>query len=479
MGDAYPIDPVVVPVIQTAHRTICSPIPHPESLPVLRRLRELEPWCMEGQPPVVWERAEGFSVWDAWGNRWIDFSSGVLIANAGHGRQAMVDAIIQQARRPLLTSYCFPHEARLRLVELLQKQAPRNDDKVMLLSTGSEAIELCIKVCRKDALRRGIKDAVFVTFTNAFHGRTLGSQLAGGIPSLKEWIGYGDAHFIQVPFPDGGVRSAPEDNDFAAFERHLRQVGVTPDRVAGVMTETYQGGNSSFADSEYIQQLRKWCDRHDVPLVMDEVQAGFGRTGRFWGFEHYGIQPDLIACGKGISGSLPLSAVIGRRDLLDQFPPGSMTSTHSGNPICCAAAYASLKLIIDENLVQQASAVGEVMQQACRDIRDRFPEVILAHHGKGLVASLHCVKPGTRQPDAQLAADVVIRSVRKGVMLFAPVGFGGASVKLAPPLVITESAVREAMEAIQEALTEALEDRARSTPRPRSVLASAWESHHE
>jgi 4-aminobutyrate aminotransferase / (S)-3-amino-2-methylpropionate transaminase / 5-aminovalerate transaminase len=391
----------------------------------------------------------------------------------------MVAAVVEQARKPLLTSYCFPHQLRLQLVELLQAQAPRRDDKVMLLSTGSEAIELCLKVCRQDALRRGIKNAVFVTFNNAFHGRTLGSQLAGGIPSLKEWIGYGDAHFAQVPFPDGGTRSTPEDNQFAAFERHLNQAGVAPDRVAGVMTETYQGGNSSFADVAYVRQLRQWCDRHHVPLIMDEVQAGFGRTGKFWGFEHYGVAPDLIACGKGISGSLPLSAVIGRRDLLDQFPPGSMTSTHSGNPICCAAALASLKLILDEKLVQQAESVGHVMQERCKLIQQRLSNVILAHHGKGLVASLHCVKPGTREPDAQLASDVVIRSVRKGVMLFAPVGFGGASVKLSPPLVITESAVREGMDALEEAFEEALAGRPGPADAQRRLLATAGESHHD
>lgn len=483
MGEPYPLESMIVPTVKTAHRTIASAIPHPESIALLKRLRDVEPLCMEGQPPIVWDRAEGYSVYDAWGNRWIDFSSGVLIANAGHGRAEMVDAIVAEARKPLLTSYCFPHRLRAELTELLQKQAPRRDDRVMLLSTGSEAIELCIKVCREQARRRGVADAVVVTFANAFHGRTLGSQFAGGIPSLKEWIGYQDVHYVQVPFPDGGVRCRPEENDFAAFEQCLRTAGVEPRRVAGVMTETYQGGNSSFADERYMKQLRQWCARHAVPLVMDEVQAGFGRTGRFWGFEHYGIQPDLIACGKGISGSLPLSAVIGRVELLNQFPPGSMTSTHSGNPLCCAAALASLRLILGEDLPGRAAKVGAVMQDLCAKIHRRFASVILAHHGKGLVASLHCVRPGTREPDAALAADVVIRAVRKGVMLFAPVGFGGASVKLSPPLVITEDAVREAISALEEAFAEALAARGSppavpAPPTESRQTSAAREVHH-
>ncbi len=456
MGDAYPIEPVSVPKIQTPHRQIVSAIPHPDSVPILERLRRAEPQCMEGQPPIVWDRAEGASVYDGFGNKWIDMSSGVLIANAGHGRKEMSQAIIAGAERPLLTTYCFPHGIRAELVELLQRQAPRPTDKVMLVSTGSEAVELCIKLAREHGRRKGKSGAVLVSFNNAFHGRTMGSQRAGGIPGLKEWIGYPDEHFVNVPFPDGGVRCRPEDNDFGAFELSLRQQGIIPARVCGVMTETYQGGNSSFAPPRYVQQLAEWCRRHDAVLIMDEVQAGFGRTGRFWGFEHYGIAPDLIACGKGISSSLPLAAVIGRADLMDQFPPGSMTSTHSGNPICCAAALASLKLILAERLADRADRVGPIMQDMAAAIRRRFSDVIIAHHGKGLVASLHCVKAGTAEPDARLAWKVVGQCVRQGVMLFAPVGYGGASVKLCPPLVIEEDALREAMRVIENAFASCL-----------------------
>ncbi len=259
-----------------------------------------------------------------------------------------------------------------------------------------------------------------------------------------------------MPFPDGGIRSRKEENDFSAFERALAERGIDPDRVCGVLSETYQGGNSSFAPPQYMQKLRRWCDQHKAVLVLDEVQAGFGRTGRFWGFEHYGIQPDLIACGKGISGSLPLSAVIGRPELLDMFPPGSMTSTHSGNPVCCAAAAASLKIILEENLVERAREVGEVLQARCARIRQRFSDVIIAHHGKGLVASLHCTKPGSSEPDPHLAWKVVGAAVQRGVMLFAPVGYAGASVKLSPPLTIEADAVHEAMEVIEESFAVAL-----------------------
>ena len=412
---------------------------------------------MEGQPPIVWDRAEGATIYDGHGNRWIDFTSGVLITNAGHGRKPMIDAITQTAPR-LLTSYCFPHAGRAELVETLQSVAPRRDDKVMLLSTGSEAIELALKLAREHGRRIREDKNVFVTFHNSFHGRTLGAQLSGGIPNLKKWIGYEDSHFVQVPFPDGSVRCRPAENEFPAFERSLEEAGVENDQTCAVMTETYQGGNSSFAPPRYMQRLRAWCDDHKAILIMDEVQAGFGRTGKFWGFEHYGIVPDLIVCGKGISGSMPLSAVIGPGVLMNQFGPGSMTATHSGNPICCAAALASLRIILEERLSERAARIGRILQQGAERIHGRFNDVILAHHGKGLVAALHCVKPGSSEPDPQLAWQVIGRGIQRGLMIFGPVGFGGASVKLCPPLIIEQDALSEGIDVLEDAFASVLSD---------------------
>ena len=145
------------------------------------------------------------------------------------------------------------------------------------------------------------------------------------------------------------------------FLKALAEQGVAADRVAGVMSETYQGGNASFMPPEYVQKLRRWCDEHGALLIFDEVQAGFGRTGKYWGFEHYGVTPDLICCGKGISSGLPISAVIGRPDVMDFYPPGAMTSTHTGNPVCAAAVLANLRVIEEEGLVEHARKMGEVL----------------------------------------------------------------------------------------------------------------------
>ena len=452
MPQEFDLTPRRVPRIETALRRIVTDFPVPESIPILESLYACEPVAMRGQPPVLWDRAEGFQVFDRFGNCWIDWSSAVLITNAGHGRQEIVDAIVRQAQSHLLTSYCFPIEIRARLLERIATLLPEPMKKVFLLTTGSEAVECAIKLCRTHGLKiAGPRKNVIVSYDKAFHGRTLGAQQAGGIPALKEWIVNLDPGFVQVPFPDG-FRTG--DTSFEYFERCLAALGVEPQNVAGVILETYQGGSASFAPAEYMQKLRQWCYRNLALLVCDEVQAGFGRTGTMFGFEHYGIVTDLATFGKGITSCLPLSAVAGRPDIMDLHPPGSMTSTHTGNPVCCAAALASIDLVIRENLVERARKSGDLLLGGLRAMTSRHPEIGCVD-GKGLVAGVHCVRPGSLEPDGDLAFETVRRSIERGVLMFSPVGFGGATIKICPPLVITDEAIGESLEAFEEAFSEA------------------------
>jgi 4-aminobutyrate aminotransferase/diaminobutyrate-pyruvate transaminase/4-aminobutyrate aminotransferase/(S)-3-amino-2-methylpropionate transaminase len=345
---------------------------------------------------------------------------------------------------------------RGQLTKELAEVAPDGLKKVFLLTTGSEAVECCIKLARTWGLKvGGEKKITIVSFDNAFHGRTLASQMAGGIPALKTWIVNLDANMVQVPFPDG---FRGPDTSFEGFLRALDAKGVAPDSVAGVLTETFQGGNASFAPPEYMQKLRRWCDEHKALLIYDEVQAGFGRTGKFWGFEHYDVVPDLISCGKGISSGMPLSAVIGRQAIMDIYPPGSMTSTHTGNPLCSVAALTNLRIIRDEKLVEHSREMGDILQPALRAIGKRFPEYIGAVHGKGLVGALHMVKPGGIEPNPELASRIVRRCIEKGLMLFSPVGYRGSSVKIAPPLVIEEDALRVGVSVVEEAIEEVVQE---------------------
>ncbi|MBI2841900.1 MAG: aspartate aminotransferase family protein [Armatimonadetes bacterium] len=451
----YDLTPLAVPLVETKYRTIKTRIPVPESLSIFEALRRSEPQSMMGQPPIIWDRAEDFIVYDKWGNRWIDWSSCVLVSNTGHGRQEIKEALEETIDQGLLASYVFVHERRAKLSEMLRGLSPDPENyRVFLLSTGSEATENCIKLSRTYALKKyGARRKYIITFENAFHGRTMGAQLAGGIPALKEWIGETDPAFVQVPFPDG-YRN--RDTSFDLFLSAIGELDISPDEIAGVMTESYQGGGADFLPMEYAKRLEAFCREHDIALIVDEVQAGFGRTGKMFCYEHYGIKPDLIACGKGISSSLPISAVIGRDDIMNLYAPGSMTSTHSGSPLPVAAAIANLNILLKEDLPGRAARMGEILIPELERIKRKYPDRIGAVHGKGLVAGVQIVRSGTTEPDPETALGINIACLQKGLLMFAPVGFGGACVKIAPPLTIAEDALLESIEVFDQAVDEVM-----------------------
>lgn len=440
--------------METKYRRIVTPLPHPDSVPTLEKLRQFEPQSMRGQPPIVWDRAEDIFVFDKYGNRWLDWSSGVLVTNAGHGAPEVKQAILDQVNSGLLHNYVFPSEERAALAEALVGVAPKGLEKVFLLTTGSEATECALKLSRAHGIKVGGKQKIgIVGFERGFHGRTLGAQQAGGMAGQKSWIVNEDPAILNAPFPDGYWQT---DTSFDVFLATLAQRGLKPENVAGVMMETYQGVGPDFAPMEYVRRLAEWCREHEVVLVFDEVQAGFGRTGKFWAFEHYGVTPDLICCGKGISSSLPLSAVIGRIEIMDQFPPGSMTSTHTGNPVCCAAALASLKKIVSEKLTENAAQLGPVLLAGLQQIQARHPEVVGHVTAAGLVAGMQLVKPDKKEPDHDLAHNIIERCYQKGLLLFSPVGAWGQTVKIAPPLTIPRAAVEEGLAVLSQAADEAI-----------------------
>ncbi|HPO14718.1 MAG TPA: aspartate aminotransferase family protein [Candidatus Hydrogenedentes bacterium] len=448
----FPLAPETAPLVKTPYRCIQTAIPVPESLPLLERLRDMEPRSMGGQPPILWHHGEGACISDPYGNTWIDFSSGVLVTASGHGRPEIVEAICGMAHQGLYHAYCFPSEIRARLVEEIEQWLPAPLRRVFLLTTGSEATECCIKLARTYGLQAGgPKKNILVTFDNAFHGRTMGAQLAGGAAGLKGWLGEPDPHFVQVPFPEGFRQ---KDVRFEVFEASLQAQGVDPDRVCGVMSETFQGCNAALMPAEYAQQLRAWCGLHKAVLIFDEVQAAFGRSGRAFGFQHLGVVPDLAACGKGISGGMPLSAVLGTESLMNMYGPGEMTSTHSANPVCAAAALANLNVIRKKGLIENAARLDPVLRQGAEAIAHAAKGRVGAWNAVGLVAAIQFTRPGSTTPDPDTAWNVAHRAYQRGVMLFAPVGVGGCAIKLCPPLVINEEALREGLEVLCEITAE-------------------------
>ena len=313
-----------------------------------------------------------------------------------------------------------------------------------------EADELIARRRPLPALRYAVRRAYRLGQQRAQQSQ---AQLAGGNARLKTWILDEGKTFIQVPFPDGYKN---ENTSFELFLSTLEDKGIKPAEIAGVMTESYQGVGPDFLPVEYAKKLEAFCLENDIVTIFDEVQAGFGRTGKMFCYEHYGIKPDLIACGKGISSSLPISAVIGRKDIMSLYAPGSMTSTHSGSPLPVVAAIESLKIILKEKLVEKAAILGEILIPELTRIRNKYPDILGCIQGKGLVAGIQVVKEGTKIPDSEMALKINERCFHKGLLMFAPVGIAGECLKIAPPLVISEEALREGIKVFGEACDEIL-----------------------
>jgi 4-aminobutyrate aminotransferase-like enzyme len=435
----FSIEPRKTRLVETPYRRIHTAIPHPDSLPILKKLRENEARSMRGQPPVVWHRAHGFQIEDAFGNKWVDWSSGVVVSNAGHNHPRIVKALQDYigSGAPLMT-YCFPSEARAKLAEKLVRIAPKELDRVFLLTTGSESVEVAIKLARTHGARLNPRKRYLVSYEGGFHGRTYGSQLAG---APMEWVDP-NPYFIQMPFP-GSIET--KDKRFDVFLARLKEKNIADDEVAGVVAETFQGREAKLMPADYARALRAWCTEHKAVLILDEVQAAFGRTGKLFAFEHYGIVPDLVCCGKGITSSLPLSAVVGRADYMDQYGPGEMTSTHTGSPLPAVAALASIEAIFEDKLIERAAELGPYLQseleKIARPYRDRI-EV----GGVGLVAAMLFFNNRKElAPDPDTAFRFCEDCLLGGNLFFAPVGKGYGAIKFCPPLCITKPAIEDAL----------------------------------
>ncbi|MFJ7213641.1 aspartate aminotransferase family protein [Amycolatopsis sp. NPDC098790] len=404
---------------------------------VLETLRRHEPATMHTQHPVVWHHARGSRVFDRRGRSWLDWTSGILTANAGHGREEVAEAIAGQARQGLLHAYMFPTAVRARVVRALSELT--GFPQCVLYTTGAEAVEGALKIARRHARAKG-RRAVIVTFDGAFHGRTLGAQLAGGLPAQRDWAPECDDVFVRVPFPAAG-----EPWSLAEFEGELHAVGVRPGDVACVMGELYQGSTLRGLDPAAAVALREWCTRTGALLVFDEIQSGFGRTGALFAHEHTGIRPDLLLCAKGLSGSLPVSAVlVADPRFTEGLRPGELTSTHSGNPVSLAATEANLALFADGRLVAQAAERGRQLAAGLDGWASRRPDRRRVVGAFGMVAGIAFTTPdGALDPPA--ARRVVTECVGNGLLVCVPSTLGGAMVKIMPPLTTTEAELADGL----------------------------------
>lgn len=439
------LTPVATQPVETRYRRIVTPIPAPQSIEEIQRLRNCEPQSMAGMPPILWDSAEDYLVRDPYGNQWIDLSSGIVVANVGHAHPELLAAIRRQLDAKMIFSYAFSTRIRRELLERLVSLAPARMDKAILFSSGTEANECAMSLMRKHGLRVAPGKVGILSFASSYHGRTLSAKLAGGAPGRIDGIDRESVCQWQLPLP-GSAASRGFDEDLATL-------GVAPESVAGIILESIPGWTTTLYPQSYIARLWKWAATHNVLITMDEVQCGIGRTGRMFAFEHYGVEPDLITCGKGLSSSLPLSAVIARNEIMDLASPGEMSSTFGGNPVCAAAALACLDILSKERLVERSAALGEELGEALERLALRYRPFVSTHNGRGLFYSVHLQDPDTGEPLSEAADEIVLSCLRRGVLMFLT---GRGFLKIVPPLTIDRDALFEALDVIGDAMDECL-----------------------
>lgn len=448
--------PQTVPEVETEYRKIKTKIPVPESISILNDLEKYESRSMHGQLPVVWDRAEGFQVYDKYGNCWIDFTSTIFVANAGHGNPHIVSALKAELNKPLLHTYTFANESRAKFLKKLAEITPEPLNKAFLVSSGTESTECAVKLTRLHGLNVNSEKLGIISFKGSMHGRTATAEILKGDAKSSRWVGYIDPNVHHLPFPYPWTANGdPDTYDWAEhFNKDISTLlsnGVKPENIAGFMIESYQGWGAIFYPKEYIQALCDFAKKHNILVTFDEIQGGFGRTGKFFVYQHYDVEPDMVCLGKGMSSSLPLAAVLGRPEILDIPEFGSMSSTHSGNPLCCAAGLANLEEIESKNLVEESARKGEILHSRLNEIKSKFSDRISYILGKGLLAGVIIKDPTSGEPDGFFASKVCEKAMQKGLLL---VHTGRESIKIGPPLTISDDALLEGLSVLEECMCE-------------------------
>jgi 4-aminobutyrate aminotransferase len=403
--------------------------------------------------PFVMDHGKGTEVWDVDGNHFLDFAAGIAVTATGHSHPKVVQAIKDQSEKFLHISADFYHENWVSLGERLDQIAPFKEDAVSFMTnSGTESVEAAIKLAR---YHTGASQ--FIGFLGAFHGRTLGSlSFTASKPLYHEGFYPLMNGVVHVPYPDPYrpvFVSRPGEDYGETVVRYIEEqvLGklLPAEDVAGLLVESIQGeGGYIIPPPGFYPALRDLCDRHDILLIVDEVQSGMGRTGKWWAIEHFGIEPDIVCVGKGIASGIPLGAIIARKSIVT-WPLGSHGNTYGGNPIACAAALATLDLIQDEYL-QNATDVGNYAIDALNEIAVRHPSIGQVR-GIGLMIGVEFVKSKqSREPAHDLRERIVQRAFERGLI---SLGCGRSTIRISPPLSITRNELDDGLEILEESIT--------------------------
>jgi len=403
--------------------------------------------------PVYAARAENAEIWDVDGRRFVDFAGGIAVLNTGHRHPKVMAAVAGQLDAFTHTAFqVFPYEPYVAVCERLNALAPFSGAaKSILFSTGAEAVENAIKIARAHTGRAGI-----IAFAGGFHGRTtMTMALTGKVTPYKKKFGVAPAGIYHLPFPSDTADVAVADT-LRALD-YLFRADIDPGDVAAIIIEPVQGeGGFLPAPAELLRALREVCDKHGIVLIADEIQTGFARTGKMFGIENSGVEPDLLTVAKSLAGGFPLSGVIGRAAIMDAAEPGGLGGTYAGSPVACAAALAVLDVIAEEKLIDRANTIGariksQLEAQASRN--DVVP--IAAMRGPGAMVAFDVVKRrGTNEPDADATKRVVQAALANGLVLLS-CGVNGNTIRILNPLTISDALLDEGLAKLGRALAAA------------------------
>ena len=402
--------------------------------------------------PVFIDRAHNAELWDVEGNRYIDFASGIAVLNTGHNHPKVVAAVREQLEK--FSHTCFqvtPYSGYIELAEKLNALVPGPTPKrTLFLSTGAEAVENAIKIARAHTGRSGT-----IAFKGGFHGRTMmGMALTGKVVPYKTGFGPFPGEVYHLPFP-ADYLGVSEDDALAALDLCF-SADIEPTRVAAIIIEPVQGEGGFYpASASFMQRLRQVCDQHGILLICDEIQTGFCRTGKTFATEYSGVEPDIMTLAKSLAGGFPLSAVVGKSEVMNAAKPGGLGGTYAGSPIACAAALAVLEVIEEERLNQKALAQGEQIKARLHQLATRF-DCIGNIRGPGAMVAMELVKEGdAERPDPDLTKRLVAEAGNRGLVLLA-CGVRGNVIRFLAPLTAPAAIVDEGLDLLEQALSASL-----------------------
>lgn len=415
---------------------------------ILARKAAATPRGVGVMAPFFADRAEGAELWDVQGRRFIDFAGGIAVMNVGHGHPKVKAAIAAQLERFTHTCYqVVPYESYVALAEKINQLTPGSHaKKTAFFSTGAEAVENAIKIARSYTKRSGV-----IAFGGAFHGRSMFAvALTGKVMPYKAGFGPFPPEIYHAPFPCHCASLA----EVKKAVQHIFKADIEPSRVAAIIFEPVQGeGGFNVIQAEAVQWLRALCDEHGIVLIADEVQTGFGRTGKLYAMQHFDVQPDIILTAKSLAAGMPLSAVTGRAEIMDAPAAGGLGGTYAGNPMAIAAALAVVDVMHDENLPERGAALGDQLKHMLQGMRAQVPHIADVR-GLGAMVAVEFNQPGSDMPDADFTKRVQAAALARGLILLS-CGVNANVLRFLFPLSVSQAVFDEALGVLREALVTA------------------------